>query len=47
MLGKSAAVEVDATEVERVSVGRLRADLDVQVNPIPTPTNGQTEISPA
>lgn len=47
MLGKSAAVEVDASEVERVSVGRLRADLDVQVNPIPTPTNGQTEISPA
>jgi transcription antitermination factor NusG len=47
MLGKSAAVEVDATHVERVSVGRLRADLDVRVNPIPTPTNGQTASSPA
>jgi transcription antitermination factor NusG len=47
MLGKSAAVEVDATHVERVSVGRFRADLDVQVNPIPAPTIGQTEISPA
>jgi transcription antitermination factor NusG len=47
MLGKSAAVEVDATHVERVSLGRLGTDLDVQVNPIPTPTNRQTEISPA
>jgi transcription antitermination factor NusG len=47
MLGKSAAVEVDATHVERVSMGRLRADLDVRVNPIPIQTNGQTAISPA
>ena len=47
MLGKSAAVEVDATHVERVSVGRLRVDFDVRVNPIPTLTNGQTAVSPA
>ena len=47
MLGKSAAVEVDATHVERVSVGRLRVDSDVRVNPIPTLTNGQTAVSPA
>lgn len=46
MLGKSAAVEVDATHVERVSVGRLRVDSDVRVNPIPTLTNGQTAVSP-
>jgi len=32
MLGKSAAVEVDATDVERIRAGALRAEFNLRTN---------------
>jgi hypothetical protein len=41
MLGKSAAVEVDATHVERIPSRALRIDLDLQTNFISVRTGGR------
>lgn len=46
MLGKSAAVEVDATHVERVS-GALTIDLDLQTNSMSVRTGGRPSLSTA
>ncbi len=46
MLGKSAAVEVDATHVERVS-GALTIDLDLQTNSMSVRTGRQPSMSTA
>jgi transcription antitermination factor NusG len=46
MLGKSAAVEVEATHVERVS-GALTIDLDLQTNSMSVPTARQASMSTA
>lgn len=45
MLGKSAAVEVDATDVERISTGTLRMDSHVRTNAMPTPTDRRPPVS--
>src|SRR6266446_7733523 len=47
MLGKSAAVEVDATHVERIPSGALRIDLDLQTNFISVRTHGRPSLSAA
>jgi hypothetical protein len=46
MLGKSAAVEVEATNVERVS-GALTIDLDLQTNSMSVRTARQPSMSTA
>src|SRR5258707_7411263 len=39
MLGKSAAVEVDATDVERIPAGALRAEFNLRTNAMPALTD--------
>lgn len=46
MLGKSAAVEVDAAQVERIS-GALTIDLDLQTNSMSVRTDGRPSLSTA
>jgi transcription antitermination factor NusG len=47
LLGKSAAVEVDATDVERISGDALRIDLNLRTNSFPARTDGRHSLSPA
>jgi len=47
MLGKSAAVEVDATDVERIPARALRVDNNLRTNAISEPTNGWPSLSTA
>jgi hypothetical protein len=45
MLGKSAAVEVDATDVERIPAGALRAEFNLRTNAMPAPTDRRSPVS--
>jgi len=45
MLGKSAAVEVDATDVERISAGALRMEFNLRTNAVSVSKNGRPPIS--
>ena len=47
MLGKSAAVEVDATHVEHIPAGGLRIDLNLRTNSISVRTAGRPSVSAA
>jgi transcription antitermination factor NusG len=47
MLGKSAAVEVDASDVERIPAGALRTGFNLLTNSISMPTNRQALVSAA
>jgi transcription elongation factor/antiterminator RfaH len=47
MLGKSAAVEVDATDVERIPAGALRIDINLRTQSISVRTDGRPSISAA
>jgi transcription antitermination factor NusG len=47
MLGKSAAVEVDAADVERIPAKALRTDLSLQANFVAARTEGQQLMSTA
>jgi transcription antitermination factor NusG len=47
MLGQSAAVEVDATDVERIHARALRMDFNLRTNAISEPTNGWPSLSTA
>jgi len=47
LLGKSAAVEVDATDVERISGDALRIDLNLRTNSFSVRTDGRHSLSPA
>ncbi len=47
MLGKSAAVEVDATHVERIPSRALRIELDLQTNFISVRTGGRPSLPAA
>ena len=47
MLGKSAAVEVDATHVERIPARALRIDLNLRTNAISVGTEGRLSVSMA
>ncbi len=45
MLGKSAAVEVDATDVERMPAGALRAKFNLRTDSMPAPTDRRPPVS--
>jgi transcription antitermination factor NusG len=47
MLGKSAAVEVEATDVERIPAGALRMDLNLRTQPISVSTDRRHSLSTA
>jgi transcription antitermination factor NusG len=47
MLGKSAAVEVDATDVERIPSGALRMDLNLRTNSFSVRTDGRLSLPTA
>src|SRR5712664_814083 len=47
MLGKSAAVEVDATDVERIPAGAPRIDLNLRTRSIPVSTDRRPLVSAA
>ncbi len=47
MLGKSAAVEIDAADVERISGDVLRSDLNLRTNSFSVRTAGRHSPSPA
>jgi transcription antitermination factor NusG len=47
MLGKSAAVEVDATDVERIPAAAPRIDLDLQTNSICARADARRSLSAA
>src|SRR5712664_3746800 len=47
LLGKSAAVEVDATDVERISGDALRIDLNLRTNSFSVRKDGRHSLSPA
>jgi transcription termination/antitermination protein NusG len=47
ILGKSAAVEVDATDVERIPARAVRMDFNLRTNANPEPTNGWPSLPTA
>jgi len=47
LLGKSAAVEVDAIDVERISGGTITKDLNLRTNSLSVRTDGRHSLFPA